>query len=80
MTRITGDRGSLNKDDRIDAVAMAVYHFTAQMALDSFKMAEVERQSRLDDALRNFHKHVIGNMGQPKNPNVWKQGMPRLWR
>lgn len=60
LTRITRDRGSLRKDDRIDAVALAVHHWTSQMARDTDRAAEEARSAALEAELRNFMAHVIG--------------------
>jgi len=72
MTRITRDRGSLNKDDRIDALALAVHYWIASMAQDTRKMAEAERQHRLDRELVRFLDSALGN-GSRANPNTWKR-------
>jgi hypothetical protein len=54
MTRLTRDRGSLGHDDRLDALAMLVAHFTASMASDEDKNIDAERQRRLEEELKGF--------------------------
>lgn len=62
LTRVTRDRGSLMKDDRIDALSLAVHYWTAAMARDVEKAAEQTRQEALDKELREFMKHVVGGV------------------
>ncbi len=68
MTRVTRDRGSLMKDDRLDALALAVHYWTDAMARDVAKAAEQTRAEALDRELREFMKHVLG--GGPKRPSL----------
>jgi hypothetical protein len=51
MTRLTGDKGSLAKDDRIDAVAMAVHYWTDLMEQDTQKAALELREKIRDEEL-----------------------------
>jgi hypothetical protein len=74
LTRITRDRGSLLKDDRIDAVALAVHYWTAQMARDTDKAAEQARQELLDAALREFMEHVVGGPYSGSQSLIWRPG------
>lgn len=67
LTRITRDRGSLIKDDRIDALALAVYHWTEAMARDTEKAAEQVRREALDAELRKFLEHVVGAPQRPQS-------------
>lgn len=61
MTRITRDRGSILKDDRLDALAWAVAHWTDAMARDTEKAAEQTRAEALERELRTFMEHVVGH-------------------
>lgn len=45
MSRITRDRGSLAKDDRLDVLAMAVGYWSESMARDTDKAHEEHRGS-----------------------------------
>lgn len=63
MTRITRERGSLIKDDRIDAVALAVHHWTEQMDRDAKKAAQTHEQRQRDKAIDEFIRKY--NKGKP---------------
>ena len=73
LTRITRDRGSILKDDRLDALAWAVAHWTQAMARDVEKAAEQTRAELLDRDLREFMKHVVG--GAPNKPSMIRRGL-----
>lgn len=60
MTRMTRDRGALAKDDRIDALALAVHYWTSAMARDEAKAASDARAKALKDELTRFVRHVVG--------------------
>lgn len=64
MTRITRERGSLIKDDRVDALALAVHYWTDAMARDTAKAAEQAREKALDAELRDFMAYVMGGAPQ----------------
>lgn len=68
LTRITRDRGALKKDDRIDALALAVHYWTERMAQDTEKAAEQARAEALEAELRLFMQHVVG--GSPQGPSL----------
>jgi len=68
MTRITRERGSLIKDDRIDALALAVHYWTQAMARDTVKAAEQTRNRLLDEELRRFIAHALG--GRPQRASL----------
>lgn len=72
LTRITRDRGSILKDDRLDALAWAVAYWTQAMARDVEKAAEQMRAEALDRELRVFMQHVVG--GAPSNPSMIRRG------
>jgi len=60
MTRITRDKGSLAHDDRLDALALAVAHWTSIMNLDLDKRIKLHREQALDKELARFMQHAIG--------------------
>lgn len=62
MTRITRDRGSLSKDDRIDALALAVHYWTQRMDRDVAKAQADHKSKMLTAELRRFAKHVLGRV------------------
>lgn len=72
MSRITKDRGSLGKDDRIDVLAMAVAYWVESLSKDTDRAAEDHRTQWLHEQLANFHVHVFG--GNPK-PMNWNSSM-----
>lgn len=47
MTRITREKGALYKDDRIDALALAVHYWTERMDQDAANAAEEHRRALL---------------------------------
>lgn len=60
MTRITKDRGSLVKDDRLDALAMAVAYWVEQMAMERDKALEDRHAEMLQADLDRFMEHALG--------------------
>lgn len=60
MTRITRDRGALKHDDRLDAVAGAVAHWTEFMNRDAEKAHLAHREALVDAELEKFMASVIG--------------------
>lgn len=60
LTRITRDRGALKHDDRLDAVAGAVAHWTEYMNRDAEKAHLEHREALVDAELEKFMSQVIG--------------------
>jgi hypothetical protein len=60
MTRITRNRGALQHDDRLDALAIAVAYWTEQMGQDNDKMSEKRKEKLLQNDLKDFMKNVFG--------------------
>lgn len=60
MTRITRDRGALKHDDRLDALAGAVAHWTEFMNRDAEKAHLAHREALVDAELEKFMASVIG--------------------
>jgi hypothetical protein len=56
LTRITRDKGSLVKDDRVDALALAVFFWTDQMDRDARKSQQSHDQRMLEQQLQEFMK------------------------
>lgn len=54
LTRITRDRGALRHDDRLEAIAWAVWYWTQHMAADVDKRLDAEKERLFDEALRAF--------------------------
>jgi hypothetical protein len=73
LTHITRDRGSLTHDDRVDALAGAVAHFTSTLALDTNDAAKALAESEVEQALEDFAE-AFNNMGSPVRRS--RQGQP----
>jgi hypothetical protein len=54
LSRITRERGSLLKDDRLDALAIAVAYWTEQMAADADRNISDRKQELLNKELETF--------------------------
>lgn len=59
LTHITRDRGSLHKDDRLDAVALAVRYYLDKMDRDAQESANRHREELLLQELRGFEEAVF---------------------
>ena len=67
MTRITKDRGSLAKDDRLDVLAMAAAYWVESMARDE-EQVQAQHKARMQDLeLRKFMESFTGK----KNHDMW---------
>jgi hypothetical protein len=60
LTRVTKERGALAKDDRLDALAMAVAYWVEQMDKDTQKVLDDHRSEMLRLELQKFSDHVLG--------------------
>lgn len=60
MTRITRDKGSLGKDDRLDSLAMAVAYWSNVMDKDTMRIIEEQREAALKYELDRFLENTIG--------------------
>lgn len=67
MSRITKDRGSLVKDDRIDAVAMGVFRWKEQMDRDTNKAEQAHKDFMQQQALKEFATQVFGHKPKAKS-------------
>lgn len=76
MTRITKDRGSLRKDDRIDALALAVHYWTSIMSQDTTQAAD-DRRTRLleEDIERYFSEGPLALDISPRTA-MFSRGLP----
>lgn len=61
LTRITRDKGSLGKDDRLDSLAMAVAYWSTVMDKDTMRIIEEQREADLKGALDKFMEYTIGS-------------------
>jgi len=60
LTRITRDKGSLSKDDRLDALAIAVGYWADVMDKDTMRIIEDHREAALHLELSKFVEGVTG--------------------
>lgn len=60
LTRVTRDRGALQHDDRLDALAITVAYWVEQMAQDNTKAAGKLHDKLLKKELKDFRQHVFG--------------------
>jgi hypothetical protein len=63
LTRITREKGALVRDDRLDAVAIAVSYYVEAMGKDSDAALKQHQQRLLDKELEDFMSHALGNKG-----------------
>jgi hypothetical protein len=76
LTRITKDKGALAKDDRLDAVALAVHYWNNVLERDVTNAADEHRARLLDEELESWLENSTGQFtlnGTPtkKNGNKW---------
>ncbi len=60
LTRITRDKGSLSKDDRLDALAIAVGYWSDVMDKDTLRIIEDHREVAMQMELSKFIEGVTG--------------------
>ena len=70
MTRLTAERGCLRHDDRLDALSIAVAHFTDQMNRDEEEGIAQEREAALDAALESFMNNAYDPLGHRSSSSV----------
>lgn len=71
MSRITRDRGSLAKDDRLDVLAMAVGFWAESMARDTDKAHEEHLENLRDQTFQDFMDLVHKNNGNFEIESTW---------
>jgi hypothetical protein len=64
LTRISRDKGALNHDDRLDALAMAVAYWASQMSQDIDESMKDHKDLELDKELAAFMEHALGIKAQ----------------
>lgn len=60
LTRLTKDRQSLAKDDRLDALALAVAYWTEAMARDQNRAVASMKDEEVKQSLKDFVRHALG--------------------
>lgn len=71
MTRITHDKGCLNHDDRLDALAIAVGYFTERLARDVNKEINHMRNAAMDKLLRDKYARANRNVKTMGGDLTW---------
>lgn len=67
MTRITKERGAIAHDDRLEALAGAVFYWIEQMSRDQNKVEKEHKEKLLDAELKKFAKGAFArNTHKPK--------------
>lgn len=64
MTRITRDKGSLGRDDRLDALAGAVAYLLDRVGLDADRQAQSNRERLKQEQLARYMDAVLGTKEQ----------------
>jgi len=70
LSRITRDRGALQKDDRLDALTLAVGRWVESMAKSQEDAAGEAEDRRMEDALANWGSSVLGQSDHT-DTDVW---------
>lgn len=76
ITRLTRDRGSLQHDDRIDAMAGAVGLWTDSMAKDVDRASRATRDANFDASIQGFLERATRNK-RAKPAFILPRGTPR---
>lgn len=75
MTRLTKDRNSLSKDDRLDALALAVAYWTEAMSRDQNKAVQGLKDKQVQDSLKDFIRNALGkSVFRPKGSGGFMAG------
>ena len=54
------DKGALAKDDRLDALAMAVAYWSKALAVETEKVVQRKREEMMQAELERYMAHAIG--------------------
>jgi hypothetical protein len=70
LTRINRDKGSIMKDDRLDALALAAHYWTEQLGRDQDEAHKTAKAEALDKELEKFmnNLHLSEQMGTAFGP------------
>lgn len=58
---MTRDKGALAKDDRLDALAMAVAYWSKALAVETEKVVQAKRDEMMQAELERYMAHAIGH-------------------
>lgn len=71
MSRLTPDRGCLEHEDRLEAVALAVAHFSDTMSRDFEMEIESRKSEELDTMLEQWDERLLMTPGRQHQPQGW---------
>lgn len=71
LSRITRDRGSLQRDDRLDALAIGAAWWKDAMAQDAQRRVQQEDGRRILQEMEEFRKHAVSPMRPREAPKGW---------
>ena len=57
---MTRDKGALAKDDRLDALAMAVAYWSKALSVETEKVVQRKRDEMMQAELERYMAHAIG--------------------
>ncbi len=69
LTRITRDRGALKRDDRLDALAIAVAYWVEHMSRDTDQAVSDHQAELLDREVEKFLEHCLPDA--PRSEQTW---------
>jgi hypothetical protein len=72
LSRLTKDRGSLSRDDRLDSLSMAVGYWVEQMARDVDIAVKEARAEKIDKELDKFMDSIFKLQGKKKQTTWMK--------
>lgn len=77
LSRLTRDKHSLKHDDRLDAVAWSVKHWTEALSQDSIKLVNQRRKTAWAERMKNplgdgtkLPQHTLAKLGLNRNKNA----------
>jgi len=76
LTRITRDKGALAKDDRLDALAMAVAYWSKALSVETEKVVQANRDKLMQQELGRYLQHAIG---RKPTGSLYATTMHRRW-
>jgi hypothetical protein len=79
LTHISGRRGALRKDDRVDVLSNAVAYWLEYMALDSSKAEAIEERKVNEDFAKLIARTQVNQaVNGPKAGREWGRNVPKL--
>lgn len=66
LTRLTRDRGAILKDDRVEALSIAVHYWTAAMSRDLAKEKDRMELDAVRREVKDYMRHLVGGKARKK--------------